>query len=399
MPPLCEGGGVRIAMVSDAFLPRLGGIEVQVSDLSRRLVNAGHEVEVFTLTHECRKPPPAGRTPPTDWPFAVHRYPTPTRLPRDLLVNPAARRRFARALRGGRFDVAHVHLGVLAPFAVDAVQVSIREGVPVVVTWHSLVPASVAATLRATGALDRWAAKGIVLSAVSEAAGRRIEAAMRSPRPLVVLSNGIDVGRWWAGSPANHVPESPVDRFGLRVIGAMRLARLKRPLALLRIVERARTLAPEVPIMADLIGDGPLRGKAERWVAERRAHWAHLPGRLGREALRAAYAEADVYLAPAVREAFGIAALEARCAGLPVVGVRGSGVEEFVTDGVNGLLMDGDEAMARAIADLARNPPQLARMRAHNVETEPSRFDWPQVVDSAVSLYGQAVFLTSASRG
>ena len=37
-------------MLTDCYPPRLGGIESQVRDLSRELVRAGHEVEVFTAT-------------------------------------------------------------------------------------------------------------------------------------------------------------------------------------------------------------------------------------------------------------------------------------------------------------------------------------------------------------
>ena len=39
----------------------------------------------------------------------------------------------------------------------------------------------------------------------------------------------------------------------------------------------------------------------------------------------------------ATMESFGIAALEARAAGLPVVALRRGGVREFVEDGVDGL--------------------------------------------------------------
>jgi glycosyltransferase involved in cell wall biosynthesis len=41
---------VKVAMLTDCYPPRLGGIESQVRDLSRQLVRAGHEVEVFTAT-------------------------------------------------------------------------------------------------------------------------------------------------------------------------------------------------------------------------------------------------------------------------------------------------------------------------------------------------------------
>ena len=47
-----------MALLSDCYPPRTGGIESQVSDLAAHLVMAGHEVEVFTATTgpkgECR---------------------------------------------------------------------------------------------------------------------------------------------------------------------------------------------------------------------------------------------------------------------------------------------------------------------------------------------------------
>src|SRR3954466_9210467 len=39
---------MRILHVSDAYLPKQGGIEVQVSDLARRQVEVGHDVTVLT---------------------------------------------------------------------------------------------------------------------------------------------------------------------------------------------------------------------------------------------------------------------------------------------------------------------------------------------------------------
>ena len=41
---------MRVALLSDCYLPRLGGIEVQVHDLAHRLAAAGHDVEVVTAT-------------------------------------------------------------------------------------------------------------------------------------------------------------------------------------------------------------------------------------------------------------------------------------------------------------------------------------------------------------
>ncbi|HEY6741889.1 MAG TPA: glycosyltransferase family 1 protein, partial [Lapillicoccus sp.] len=41
---------MRVALLSDCYLPRLGGIEVQVHDLAATLTARGHHVEVFTAT-------------------------------------------------------------------------------------------------------------------------------------------------------------------------------------------------------------------------------------------------------------------------------------------------------------------------------------------------------------
>ena len=62
--------------------------------------------------------------------------------------------------------------------------------------------------------------------------------------------------------------------------------------------------------------------------------WVSLPGRVSREELRRLHWDSDLYLSTARLEAFGIAALEARTAGLPVVARRGTGADDFVEDGV-----------------------------------------------------------------
>ena len=71
-----------------------------------------------------------------------------------------------------------------------------------------------------------------------------------------------------------------------------------------------------------------------------------------------------MFVAPADLESFGIAALEARCAGLPVVAKSSGGVREFVRDEVEGLLCDTDEDMVQALVRLAlRRDPAPADRR------------------------------------
>ena len=98
---------------------------------------------------------------------------------------------------------------------------------------------------------------------------------------------------------------------------------------------------------------------------------------------------ADAYVAPARLESFGLAALEARCAGVPVVAMAASGVTEFVRHDVEGLLAADDADAARLLHVLATDPERRERIRRHNVDTDP-QVTWPQVLAETLRQYAAA---------
>jgi glycosyltransferase involved in cell wall biosynthesis len=114
-----------------------------------------------------------------------------------------------------------------------------------------------------------------------------------------------------------------------------------------------------------------------------------LQGTACQKEIRDLYAEADLYVAPATLESFGIAALEARCAGLPVVAYSGSGVADFITHGEDGFLADDDSAMVARISELCLSPGLRSDMTARLSETAPS-IDWGCVLDATDQLYQRA---------
>ncbi len=372
---------MKVAMLTDCYPPRLGGIESQVRDLSRQLVRAGHEVEVFTATAGPRGER-GGHTSTGDDGVTVHRL--AIRLPGGIPVNPFAPPEVRRRLDAGGFDVAHAHLGVVSPFATDLVRVALDAGLPVTATFHCVIDRS-ARVFRALGYLERWARRGVALNAVSSMAAARVSTAA-GDATVRVVPNGVDAA-WWR--PETDGADAGT-RHPVHVVSAMRLVSRKRPLATLGVLRGARAeLDPSVGLRATIVGEGPQRPAMARYLRTHRMDWVDLPGRVDKDELRRLHQGADIYLTTARLEAFGIAPLEARAAGVPVVAPRGTGVDDFVVDGVDGLLADSDVALAGALAHLAGDDALRARMRAHLLATTPAQ-EWAGVLAATLAEYHRA---------
>lgn len=132
-----------------------------------------------------------------------------------------------------------------------------------------------------------------------------------------------------------------------------------------RVLARAFALMKDTEWRALLVGDGPARAEIEALMAPFGAR-VRFAGGVPHADLPALYASADLYLWPAINEAYGMAFLEAQAAGLPVVAGRTGGVPAVVADGVTGLLTPiGDAAsFATAVARLLEDPAERARLGA-----------------------------------
>ena len=89
------------------------------------------------------------------------------------------------------------------------------------------------------------------------------------------------------------------------------------------------------------------------------------------EGLRALLRESDGFLAPAVREAFGLAALEARAVGLPVVAMRESAIADFIGDGESGLLATSESDFSACVRRLVQDTSLRNAIATHNRSVRP----------------------------
>ena len=308
---------MKIAHVTDFYLPRLGGIEMQVADLAAHQQAQGHQVTVITSS------PSQGYPDPLDGPRVVR---VTDALRRPRAIHPRAPFLGAAALLEGDFDAVHVHVGVGSPLAFWAALFAARRGLPTVITVHSLW-AWVYPIFKSLDLVGGFSRQPIRWTAVSEAAARPVRRIIAAPATVTVLPNGIEPQDWRVERAVRPDDE-------LLIVAVMRLAPRKRPLHLVRMLRATRERTPAgTRLQAVIVGDGPERPTLERYL---RRHgmtgWVSLPGRQTREQIRELYRRADVFVAPADLESFWIAALEARCAGVPVVAKAQTGIAEFIQD-------------------------------------------------------------------
>jgi glycosyltransferase involved in cell wall biosynthesis len=127
---------------------------------------------------------------------------------------------------------------------------------------------------------------------------------------------------------------------------AWRLAAPRVPGAQLRIVGRGSRRS----IVGELVRDLPAQ-----------ATWTE---RLPQEEIVRALDAATCLVLPSRSEGLPRIAVEALCRGRPIVGARGGGIPDVVEDGVNGLLVDGDEALADALVRLLTDRELADRLSA-----------------------------------
>jgi len=135
-------------------------------------------------------------------------------------------------------------------------------------------------------------------------------------------------------------------------------------LASYRALAQALALLPGRPWFLLVAGDGPMRAEVTRAFADTVPGRTAFLGELGQAALAEVYAACDLFVWPAVNEAYGMALLEAQAAGLPVVAGRVRGVPDVVRDGVTGLLAAGGDhaAFAACVQDLLDSPDRRSAM-------------------------------------
>jgi phosphatidylinositol alpha 1,6-mannosyltransferase len=339
---------MRVAVVSESFLPTVNGVTTSVLRVLDHLAARGHEAIVIC--------PDAGA--PAEYAgFRIHQVPSfayrqfPVGLPSPQVQ---------RILTSFAPDVLHA----ASPFflGAQAIAAANRLGVPSVAIYQTDVAGFARRNgLGMTSAIAwkyvRWVHEGAALTLAPSAASEydlRTAGVTRVAR----WGRGVDLERYHPNkrrTPAAVALRERLSPDGETVVGYVgRIAPEKQ-------VERLRSLRGVDGVSLALVGDGPARESVARELRGVQVHWL---GRLGGEELAAAYAAFDVFVHTGSEETFGQTVQEAHASGLPVVAPRAGGPIDLVEHGVDGLLYppSDDRALRAAVSMLVRDGALRLRM-------------------------------------
>lgn len=180
---------------------------------------------------------------------------------------------------------------------------------------------------------------------------------LRDPGRIVSLRPFID------SSPFERIL-GPARKSAVPVLMTTAMMRHGDKVTSYRVLAEALAGLEALPWQLAIVGDGAARAEVEALMASLGEDRVRFLGRRETDELPELLSTADLFVWPAVREAYGMAILEAQAAGLPVIAGDAGGVAEIVRHGSTGLLTpEGNvAAFADAIAGLLGDPARRKTM-------------------------------------
>lgn len=315
---------MRIALVTDAWLPQVNGVTTTLSRCVHEIESLGHTVNVIS--------PDLFRNVPCP------RYP-------HIRLALAPRFKLRRML--SELEPQAVHIATEGPLGLAAHGWCRAHRHPFTTAFHTRFPEYLRAYARIppgwTYAALRWF-HGRAERTLVPTQSMQDELRERGFHEVVLWSRGVDTELFRPEGADFYGLPRPIFLYCGRV-------------AVEKNIEAF--LAAELPGSKVVVGDGPAREQLERRFPG--VYWA---GFRHGEDLARHYAGADVFVFPSRTDTFGVVMLEANACGLPVAAYPVTGPVDVVIDGVTGVLREDLGAACRKALTINR---QICREHAESL--------------------------------
>ena len=372
-----------ICLLNDSFPPLIDGVANAVVNYAQRLTERGDAVTVAT--------PAVPGADDSAFPFPVLRYPSfDTRKKLGYVSGRPFSPELAARLQKEGVGVLHTHCPIVSTFLARELRDVVDA--PIVLTYHTKFDIDIAKAVRGK-LLQESAIRALVqnISAcdevwtVSRGAGENLRS-LGYQGDYLVMPNGVDLPRGrLTPEEVRSVTASydlPEDVPCFLFVG--RLMWYKG----IRIILDALASLRDQPFRMVFLGGGMDEADIRKYTEELGLTDRCLfPGSVrDRQALRAWYCRADLFLFPSTFDTNGLVVREAAACGLPAVLIRGSCAAEDVMDGVTGFLIEENApSLAACLRELLRSPEKL---RAVGRAAEENLYlSWTDAVDHAAARY------------
>jgi N-acetyl-alpha-D-glucosaminyl L-malate synthase BshA len=360
--------------------PTFGGSGVLATELGKALAEKGHQVHFITYQQPVRL---SG--------FHANLFYHEVRVPTYPLFDFPP---YETALASAMVDVVlnhdiqilHVHYAIPhAAAAYMAKQILAKKGIslPVITTLHGTDITLIGKDKTYSPVVTFSMEESDALTAVSENLKEETYKNFNISKPIEVIYNFVDIARF-NKKPVVAFKKMVAPNGEKIIMHASNFRKLKRVKDVVEIFIR---IAKEIPDKLLLIGDGPERPELEAYT--RSSSFCNDIKFLGKqEQIEDILPIADLFLLPSEYESFGLSALEAMAAEVPVISTNAGGLPEININGFSGFMSNvGD------IEDMSKNAisilsdPLIHQQFKTNAFTQATRFGINTIVPQYEALY------------
>ncbi len=360
--------------------PTFGGSGVLATELGKALSEKGHNIHFITYQQPVR----LGS-------FHANIYYHEVSVPTYPLFDyppyeTALASTMVDIILNHKLDLLHVHYAIPhASAAFMARQIARSHGVdiPVITTLHGTDITLVGRDKTFSPVVTFSINESNAITAVSNNLKEETYRNFNIRKDIEVIYNFVDVKRF------NKKPLTPFKQViapnNEKILAhASNFRSIKRVQDVVLVFEK---VSEKIPSKLLFIGDGPERSKVEELCRQR--NLCDNVRFLGRqEEMEDILAVTDLFILPSAYESFGLAALEAMAAHVPVISTNTGGLPEVNIDGVTGFLSEvGDvENMAENALRLLSDEALLEQMK-NNAFNHALKFDISSIVPKYEKLY------------
>jgi 1,2-diacylglycerol 3-alpha-glucosyltransferase len=381
---------MRVGMFVNYYTPSKGGIETSVINLKNGLEAAGHEVFIFAPNYPNwqEKEKNVFRYKSIVFKYGGYQYVIPIPFMSKM----------EETVRAQRLDIIHSH----QPYSLgeEALKYGKKLEIPVVVTYHikyedyyhyiPLLPKKLSQRI-INSIVNKHCLKCDAIIAPSSAI-KNLLFTEGIKKSVSVIPSGIDIEHF---SKDTGKREEIRNKYGVKenevlLITASRVVPEKNIEFLIRSFAVIRKTKSEVKLM--IVGEGGIKAELEELVREMKMEDSVIfTGLLEKEGMIAHYQASDIFVFASLTETQGLVAVEAMAAGLPVVAIKASGIEDMVKSGSDGILTDNvEENFADNAIKLIENG-ELRKKMSENAKLNAQEFCISLWIGRVVNLYKELI--------